>query len=79
MIAKTTSTLIFALMLGSCSLVYDLRAIIMNGEVAFIPDDNDIWGNPNPDCFYSISVSIVDGPRAVPAAGNSAGMVENDV
>lgn len=51
----------------------------MNGEVAFIPEDDDMWGNPNPDCFYSISVSIVDGPSAVPEVGDRAGMVENGV
>lgn len=77
--AKTTIALIAVLMLGSCSSSYHLRTIITNGEVTFIPDNHDMWGNPNPDCFYSISVSIVDGPPAVPGSGDSTGMVQNGV
>ena len=77
--AKLTATLILALALTGCSSVYDLRATIIDGEVAFVPEDKDIWGNPDPDCFYSISVSLLDGPPATPAAGDSVGMVENGV
>ena len=77
--AKSTAALILALALTGCSSVYDLRATIIDGEVAFVPEDKDIWGNPEPDCFYSISVSILDGPPPTPAAGDSVGMVENGV
>jgi hypothetical protein len=74
---KAIAPLILTLVLGSCSSAYDLRAIIIDGQVAFVPEDEDVWGNPNPDCLYSISVSIVDGPPAIPAAGDSVCMVKN--
>ena len=74
-----TPALILAFMLSSCSFQYDLRAISVDGEVAFVPENEDFWGNPSPDCFYSISVSIIDGPPATPAAGDSVGMVGNGV
>ena len=74
-----TPALIFAFMLSGCSFQYDLRAISVDGEVAFVPENEDFWGNPSPDCFYSISVSIIDGPPATPAAGDSVGMVGNGV
>lgn len=77
--ATKTPALILALALTSCSSVYDLRAIVIDGKLAFVPEDEDIWGNPSPECFYSISVSILDGPSATPAAGDSVGMVENGV
>lgn len=77
--AKTSTALILAFILSSCSSVYDLKAISVNGEVAFIPENEDIWGKPSPDCFYSIYVSIVDGPPATPKAGDSVGMVKNGV
>ena len=74
-----TPALILAFMLIGCSFQYDLRAISVDGEVAFVPENEDFWGNPSPDCFYSISVSIIDGPPATPAAGDSVGMVGNGV
>ena len=77
MTARTITALILAFILSSCSTAYDLKAILVDGAVAFVPEDTDIWGNPDPDCFYSISVSIVDGPAATPAAGESVGMVKN--
>ena len=77
--ARIISALILATILSGCSSQYDLRAINVDGEVAFVPEDKDIWGNPSPDCFYSISVSIIDGPPATPASGDSVGMVGNGV
>lgn len=77
--ASMIPALILASMLSGCSSQYDLRAISVDGEVAFVPEDEDFWGNPSPDCFYSIYVSIVDGPPATPEAGDSVGMVENGV
>lgn len=79
MTPKAIAPLILALVLGSCSSAHDLRAIVIDGKVAFVPEDKDIWGNPDPDCFYSISVSIIDGPPATPAARDSVGMVKNGV
>lgn len=77
--AKTICALISATMLSGCSSTYDLRAFSLNEEIAFVPEDEDIWGKPAPECFYSIYVSIVDGPSATPAAGDSLGMVQNGV
>ena len=67
---------IFAL-LGSCSTSYELHAFVLNGRIAFAPVDKDIWGNPDPDCFYSISVSIVDGPSAKKGPGESEGLIKH--
>lgn len=79
MTARTISALIFAFILSSCSSVYDLRATLIDGKIAFVPENTDRWGNPDPDCFYSISVSIVDGPPAKPKEGESDGLVGNGV
>jgi hypothetical protein len=74
---KATTALMFALILGGCSSSYDLRATIIDGKIAFVSEGKDFWGNPEPDCFYSISVQIVDGPPATPAPGESVGTVRN--
>lgn len=66
-----------SLALGSCSSSYDIRAFILDGKLAFEPVGKDFWGNPDPDCFYSISVEAVDGPAATPAKGESVGLVKN--
>ncbi len=74
---KTTAALFLTLALSGCSSTYDLRAVVLDGKVAFVPTETDIWGEP--DCIYSISVSAVDGPPAMPGDGDSIGMVEHGV
>ncbi|MET4132550.1 hypothetical protein ABIE62_001685 [Porphyrobacter sp. MBR-155] len=75
MLYRTTAALILILALSGCSSVYDVRAVVIDGKVAFVPTDTDIWGEP--DCIYSISVSAADGPSTNPEEGDSLGMVEN--
>jgi hypothetical protein len=74
---KATAALFLPLALSGCSSTYDVRALVLDGKVAFVPTDTDIWGDP--DCIYSISVSAVDGPSAKPEEGDSIGMVEHGV
>lgn len=64
------------LSLGGCSSVYEIEATVIDGNIAFVADTN-FWGNPH--CIYSISVSAVDGPSAIPLEGDSLKMVENGV
>lgn len=79
MTARTLVALLLVFILNSCSSAYNLRAVIIDGEVAFVPQDTDKWGNPDPDCFYSISVSIADGPAAKPGESEDESLVGNGV
>ncbi len=47
-------------MLGGCSSVYDIRAVLIDGHIAFEPLETDIWGDP--DCAKWIEVIAIDGP-----------------
>ena len=61
------------LLLGSCSYVFDVRAVAIGGRLAFVSADGDY------DCVANINVSV--GPRtapvAVPAPGDDRGLVVN--
>lgn len=54
--ARYLALIFLAWPLASCSYVYDLRAIVIDGNIAFVPVEEDVWGNPDPECFYSIKV-----------------------
>ena len=75
MFYRTVAAVFLTFALSGCSSVYDLRAVVIDGKVAFEPTDTDIWGKP--DCIYAIWVSAVDGPPATPEEGDSIGMVEH--
>lgn len=76
MIGRTITLCLLTLALSGCSSTYDLRAIMLDGKLAFTPDDTDIWGNPDPDCLRSIEVTIVDGPPATTEEGDDIRAVE---
>ena len=64
-----------ALLLGSCSYVYDLRAVAIDGRLAFIVDPNS---RRQPDCVDMIDVSVdKGGPLARPAKGDDERLVRN--
>ncbi len=75
------ATLLGALVLGSCSSAYDIRAVSIDGHLAFEPLETDVWGNP--DCVKWIEVTAIDGPlegdgRIVWTRGRSNGPCELD-
>lgn len=72
---RFTTVILAAAALGSCSSGYFIRAVVVDGQIAFVPTDTDIWGEP--DCIYSIDVSTKDGPPATAQEGDNAGMVTN--
>jgi hypothetical protein len=68
-------TIPLALLLGSCSYTYQLRAVAIGGRLAFIVDPSS---SHHPTCIWSISVAIDDnGPRATPAPGEDRAYVLN--
>ena len=77
MFYRPTAALFLILALSGCSSIYEVRAVIVDGKVAFVPAQTDIWGEP--DCIYNIYVSAEEGPPETPQAGDSVGMVENGV
>jgi hypothetical protein len=62
--------------LGGCSSVYDIRARIIDGTLAFVAD-TDFFGNP--DCIRGITVESDQGPAATPSKGDDATAVRNGV
>ena len=54
-------------LLSGCSYVYDLKAIAINGRLAFIVDPHSRSGA---SCIRSIEVTAVGPSRATPAAGD---------
>lgn len=63
--------------LAGCSSLYDIHAVVIAGKLAFVPAETNVWGEP--DCIYSISVSAVSGPAAIPTKADDARMVANGV
>ncbi|MCJ2182050.1 hypothetical protein MTR62_04935 [Novosphingobium sp. 1949] len=62
--------------LGSCSFVYDLRAVVQDGHLAFVPEGS--WLT-RPDCLYAISVEAVDRAVARAEPGDDAADVARGV
>ena len=58
---------IAALPLGGCQYLYDLRAVVIDGNVTFVVDRAS---RKKPRCVDAIEVSTRDGPRARPAEGD---------
>ena len=46
--------------LGSCSSVYELRAVMVEGQLVFEPTETDFWGDP--ECAKTIDLVAVNGP-----------------
>ena len=64
-----------ALALGSCSYGYELLAVVIRGQLAFIVDPSSGY---KPDCLGSIHVSVDNGgPIARPAKEDDRGLVLN--
>ena len=61
---------------SGCSSVYDIRATVIDGTLAFVADT--YWFG-NPDCVRSITVEAVDGPPAAPGPGDDASAVQRGV
>ncbi|WP_235522881.1 hypothetical protein [Novosphingobium sp. Leaf2] len=61
---------------SGCSSVYDIRAKIIDGRLAFVAK-TDFFGNP--DCVRGISVATDDGPAASPEAGDDVSAVRRGV
>ncbi|UNK78760.1 hypothetical protein MNQ96_14565 [Sphingopyxis granuli] len=66
---------LIAFALGSCSYVYDLKAVMINGRVAFVVDPGSAR---QPDCVRSIYVEAGYGePKVGPVKGDNAKLVVN--
>ncbi len=63
--------------LNGCSSVYDLRAVAIDGKLAFVAAETVIWSEP--DCIYSVSVTAVDGPPALATKTDDARGVANGI
>src|SRR6478736_5885118 len=62
-------------LLGSCSYAYDLRAVVIGGQLAFIVDPSSPG---DADCIRTIEVSADrDEPYAEPAPGDDKQLVLN--
>lgn len=61
---------------SGCSSVYDIRATIIGGDLAFVAD-TDLLGNPK--CIGNIAVEVDDGPPATPVPGDDAQSVRRGV
>lgn len=61
---------------AGCSSVYDIRATVIDGTLAFVADTN-FFGNP--DCVRSITVEAVDGPLAASGPGDDMRAVQRGV
>jgi hypothetical protein len=75
MVLKAIAALLLPFGMSGCSSVYDLRAVVLDGKVAFVPTEVDFRGDP--DCIKFISVSANDGPPPTPEEGDTIGLVEN--
>src|SRR3546814_2295573 len=63
------------LSLGSCAYAYSLRAVVIDGRLAFVVAP---WSKRHPDCMRGVVVSIDEGgPIAKPAPGDDAALVQN--
>lgn len=67
-----------ALLTNGCSYIYDLRAIVINGRLAFVVDPKS---KQKAKCIRSIHVSTADNEtaRAAPDRGDAVGLVTNGV
>ncbi|MDI1295760.1 MAG: hypothetical protein PSY12_07720 [bacterium] len=64
----------FSTLLTGCSYVYDLKAIVIGGRLAFIVSPSSLRGA---DCIRGIDVSADAEVRATPAVGDDQKLVKN--
>lgn len=63
------------LILGSCSYSYSIRAVLIEGRLAF---EVAPWSDRHPDCIRGVDVSVAkNGPIASPESGDDVGLVRN--
>ncbi len=62
--------------LTGCSYSYDLKAIVLNGRLAFVVDPES---RSKADCIRSINVSSDDDTSAVASKNNDRNLVDNGV
>ncbi|QIK77538.1 hypothetical protein G7077_12590 [Sphingomonas piscis] len=73
--SKRLTLCVLAAALGGCSYSYSLRAVVINGRLAFVVDPSS---GRSPDCVRGITVSLDDsGPNAVAEQGDDEGLVKN--
>jgi hypothetical protein len=68
---RVLALVIAATTLGSCSYSLELRAGVINGQLAFASTDTDY------DCIANIFVSTQGSVRAVPATGDDRRLIQN--
>lgn len=75
---RSIMALVLPLALSGCSYVYDLRAIVINGRLAFMVDPRS---KRQADCIRSIHVQTADGETASakPGPDDAEGLVANGV
>jgi hypothetical protein len=74
-LSKPVALCVVALALSSCSYGYELRAVVINGRLAFVVDPSS---SRKPDCVRGVTVSLDDqGPIAEPEKGDDVGLVRN--
>ncbi|WP_372520158.1 hypothetical protein [Alteriqipengyuania sp.] len=73
--SKSLLALLFLPLLGSCSYVYEILAVSIDGQLAFVIDPASRY---QPDCAFGIHVTADHGePKAEPEPGDQVGLVEN--
>ena len=69
------SASLMSVALGSCSYIYDLQAVMIDGRVAFVVDPDS---RQDADCIRDVYVKVdYGGPTAKPAEGDDVGLVTN--
>src|SRR3546814_16923182 len=75
LLLRLAAATLIVLSLGSCSYAYSLRAVVIDGRLAFVVAP---WSKRHPDCMWGVVVSIDEGgPIAKPAPGDDAALVQN--
>src|SRR3546814_11654443 len=75
LLLRLAAATLIVLSLGSCSYAYSLRAVVIDGRLAFVVAP---WSKRHPDCMRGVVVSIDEGgPIAKPAPGDDAALVQN--
>ena len=75
---RSIMVILVPLLLSGCSYIYDLRAIVINGRLAFVVDPKS---KQQADCIRSIHVQTADAEvaRAKPGPDDAKGLVANGV
>ena len=63
--------------LSGCSSVYDIRTVVIDGKIAFIPTSTFFWNRP--DCINGISVRAMELPQVTTRASEDIGIPEDSI